>query len=101
MTSTVELGWTNPTERESGQPLPAGSLKGTNIGISADGGANFTDLGLIPAPAETHIVPDLAEGLWVFQFNWEDTAGRQSVSKTVEWDDTAPAAGSDITVTVI
>lgn len=98
---TVRLDWTNPTTRESGQPLPIGSLKGTHIGISADGGDNFTDLGLIPAPETMHVVPDLAEGLWVFSFMWEDTAGRLSMQATIEWDDTGPGIGSDITVTVI
>lgn len=98
---TVELGWTNPTERESGQPLPPGSLKGTNIAISADGGATFTDMIFVPAPDSIHIVPDLAEGLWIFRFIWEDTSGRQSMPVTEPWDDTAPAVGTDVTVTVI
>jgi len=98
---TVRLDWTNPTTRVSGAPLT--NFKGTRVAISADGGANYTDLGMVLAPANSHIVPDLADGLWTFRFIWEDDDGRQSMAVEKAWDgdDSAPQIGTDVTVTEI
>ncbi len=96
----VIVKWTLPTVRESGQPLPIEDIGGTEVSISADGGANFSVLERVPADANNLLVPELETGYWVFRLMCFDLKGYLSLPVEKGWDDTAPGIVTDVSVTV-
>jgi len=91
------VSWTLPTTRESGGPLAESEISGVEISLSADLGANFTVLNLVPLPGLTLLVPDLVVGDYIFRGVWVDTAGRRSVSVDAPLnvpDETPPSSGT-------
>ena len=75
---TVIIGWTLPTTRESGRPLPPEEIRHVRIELSADGGANYVLLGdFAPTELQTTL-PDLDFGEYLVRGLVADTKGRVS-----------------------
>lgn len=93
--------WVLPTERESGRPIPLNELAGTQVSLSADAGANWTEIDNVPAGAEQTVsVQDLDNGDWIVRFEVADTEGRvgQPYDHPFVSDDTAPGQVTNVEV---
>ena len=64
---TVNLNWDLPTTRVDGSALLVSEIAGVLIQISADNGANFSDLEFVQAPDNALVVPDLVDGDYIFR----------------------------------
>jgi len=100
MTMSATVGWVLPTERESGNPLPVTAIKESIISIKVDGAPSFTELDRVPAPGISHLIPDLADGAWVWQVEIVDASGRVSAPAEQSFliDDSPPMPATGLTV---
>jgi len=100
MTMNATVGWVLPTERESDNPLPETAIKESIISIKVDGAPSFTELDRVPSPGTSHLIPDLADGTWVWQVEIVDNAGRVSApaEQTFLIDDSPPKPATGLTV---
>lgn len=100
--SRATLNWTLPTEREDGVALDVSEIMGTEISMSADGGANFSPVVIVaPDVPQTFEVDNLTAGNYEFKATVVDTAGRRSVDAMVTGSILAPPAGiADLSVTI-
>jgi len=89
-----------PTERESNNPLPVEAILESIISIKVDGAPSFTELARVPAPGVTHLIPDLADGTWVWEVVIVDKSGRISApaEQTFLIDESPPKAATGLTV---
>ena len=79
MAKDVNVAWDLPTTRQGGGDLPLDEIAETRVGLSADGGANFTPLAPVPPTAVQEVnVPELEVGDWHFQMIVVDTLGQPS-----------------------
>jgi len=95
------INWVLPTERESGRPLPLSEIAGTQVSLSADGGANWTQIDTVPAAdPQTVSVQDLDNGDWIVRFEVADTDGRIGAPYDHAFvsDDTAPGQVTNVEV---
>lgn len=97
------LTWTLPTQRVDGRPLDPTEIDRTEIRMSADGGANFSDPPVIVPPdaVQTFVADNLVAGDYVFRATVFDTDGRNSAPS----DATGTVLGnpepvSDLTVVI-
>ena len=100
MTMNATVGWVLPTERESDNALPVEEIKESIISIKVDGAPSFTELDRVPAPGTSHLIPDLADGDWVWQVEIVDTKGRKSApaEQNFRIDETPPKPATGLTV---
>jgi hypothetical protein len=106
MARDAELNWTLPTTRTSGRPITPAELTGTEVGISADGGANYALLnGGVPFPTSVlqAVVPELEPGVWLFSAQWVAANGGRStrITATVTVEDTSPPVPGTLTVLLV
>ncbi len=90
---TVSGTWSLPTTRVEGGPLPVDEIQESIVEMSADSGANFTEIARIPAAQQQAIdVPDLEFGEWIFRISIVDTDGRvgNPYEEVVMVSDTSP-----------
>lgn len=81
--ANVKLTWTLPTVRKpSNRPLPVDEIAGVEIAASADGGATFAVLDVLPPTVLETIVNELEPGEWFFRAVVVDKAGKRSAPKT-------------------
>jgi len=103
MSKNVTVGWTLPTTRVGGAVLSPDEIERVQVELSADGGANFTDLSNIaPTDPQQVFVPDMEPGEWHFRFTVFDTLGQNSapaIEIVTVVDDSPPNTVTDITVT--
>ena len=106
MARDAELNWTLPTTRTSGRPITPAELAGTEVGVSADGGANYALLnGGAPFPPNVlqTVVPELEPGVWFFSAQWVAANGGRStkITATVTIEDTSPPNVGALVVTLL
>ena len=73
MAKTVELTWLDPSVRADGSPLSAAEIASVKVLMSADAGANFTELGSVGAGAQAFAQTDLPDGTYIFKVVVVDT----------------------------
>lgn len=91
--ANVRLRWILPSVRQNGRPLDVSSIAGTEIAISANGGADFTVTDVVPSPVTELVINELEPGTWVFRGVVLDSAGRRSnpsVAEITIEDDSPP-----------
>lgn len=100
MTMSATLGWVLPTERESDNPLPATAIKESIISLKVGGAPDFTEMDRVPSPGNSHLIPDLADGTYVWQVEILDQAGRKSepAEQSFLIDDSPPKPATGLTV---
>lgn len=101
MSKNVTVRWVLPTTRQGGGELLPEDIQHTRAELSADGGANFSELDLVaPDVAQEVFVPDMEVGEWHFRFTVFDKLGQKSPPanyvETVA-DDSPPNPVTDIT----
>lgn len=101
MSKNVTVRWVLPTTRQGGGELLPADIEHTRAELSADGGANFSELDLVaPDVAQEVFVPDMEVGEWHFRFTVFDKLGQKSPPanhvETVA-DDSPPNPVTDIT----
>jgi hypothetical protein len=106
MARDAELNWTLPTTRTSGRPITPAELAGTEVGVSADGGANYALLnGGVPFPTNVlqTVVPELEPGTWFFSAQWVAADGGRStkITATVTIEDTSPPSVGALSVLLL
>lgn len=104
MPKTVTGTWTLPTTRTGGAALPVEELDYASVEMSADSGANFTEINRIPAAdPQTVTVPDLEPGEWQFRVRVMDRLGQLSApvpSAVTVVDDSPPGPVTDLEFTI-
>jgi len=107
MTLEIEMGratlnWTLPTTREDGVALDVSEIMGTEISMSADGGANYSPVVVVASDVpQTFVVDNLTAGTYAFKATVVDTADRRSVDAVVTGTLLAAPAGiDDLSVTI-
>jgi hypothetical protein len=100
MTMNATLGWVLPTERESDNPLPETAIKESIVSLKVAGAPDFTEMDRVPAPGNSHLIPDLADGSYAFQIVIVDNAGRESAPAEAPFlvDDSPPKPATGLTV---
>ena len=109
---TVRLNWILPSTRTNGSALPIDKIAKSLIAMSADNGANFSELGEVPAPDTAFEQTELEDGAYIFRQTTVGTNGKASdpifVSVTVSSvpevpdDETfAPSPATGFTATVV
>lgn len=91
--ANVRVKWTLPTTRQSGLPLQVSDIAAVEIAQSADGGASFGVIDVLPPTTLETVVQDLEPGEWFFRGVVVDKAGRRSDPKSgsvVVPDETPP-----------
>jgi hypothetical protein len=91
--ANVKVSWVLPTTRESGKPLAVNDIDVVTLEQSADGGANFVVIDVLPPTILETTVTDLEPGEWFFRGTVRDRAGRTSkpvVGSISIADNTAP-----------
>lgn len=91
--ANVKLTWTLPTTRQSGRPLPVEEIAAVEIAQSADGGASFGVIDVLPPTVLSTVVSELEPGEWFFRGVVLDKNGRRSAARTgsiVVPDETPP-----------
>lgn len=74
---TALISWMLPTTRQEGAPLPVGEIQDVTIKLSADGGANFSDVGVFTPDVLEVPVADLpSSDQYVVRGFATDTAGK-------------------------
>lgn len=98
--ANVKVMWTLPVVRQSGKPLPAGDIASVEIAQSADGGANFGVIDVVPPNVLELVVTDLEPGDWFFRGVVVDTAGRRSnaVIRSIAIADNTPPGELTLTL---
>jgi hypothetical protein len=103
MAKDVTVRWVLPTKRTGGGDLPIEEIAETIASMSADGGANYTEIGRIPPTDPQEITQqDLGPGDWHFQFVLKDTLGQSSAKANHVHnvaDDSPPLPVENITST--
>lgn len=84
------LTWTNPTQRENGDPLPIAELKEIQIDYGKCLAGNIfpsvpDGTKAFAAPATTGVITGLAYGTWCFRARAVDTASQASVNTGTVW----------------
>ena len=72
------VSWTWPTKRDQGGNLPESDIAEMEISLSADGGANFTELttpGEVTPPTTSFVQTELSFGDYIFRLVVIDTLG--------------------------
>ena len=69
----VALTWSRPTKRIDGTPLGEAEVAAYRVGLSADGGANFVQVGATTSPDRAFTQTELEPGLYVFRVVAVDT----------------------------
>lgn len=100
MTMNATLGWVLPTERESNNPLPETAIKESIISLKVGGAPDFTEMDRVPAPGNSHLIPDLADGTYIWQVVIVDNSGRESAPAEQQFlvDDSPPKPATGLTV---
>jgi hypothetical protein len=104
MAKNVTITWDLPTQREGGGDLQPEELDYVQVNMSADMGANYTELARVPAAdPQSVFIPDLEIGSWQFQFRVMDRLGQfdrtPHIEAVVVIDDSPPNSVSNVTVT--
>lgn len=94
--------WSEPTTRDGGAPFDAANeLQGSEIRVSADGGANWSSPAPVPQGTTEFIVDNIAPGDYLFEHVFIDTDGRRSDAATASAQSIgAPSAANDFAVTI-
>jgi hypothetical protein len=102
MMARATLNWTLPVTRENGVTLDVSEIMGTEISMSADGGANYSPVVVVASDIpQTFVVDNLTAGEYVFRATVVDTADRRSSDAEVTGSILAsPAAIADLSVTI-
>ena len=100
----IELSWTLPTTRASGNPIDPATIAGVELAFSTDGGLQYTVDKLYPPSELKALFTDVADGDWYFRGVVIDTSGRRSeeyiiVVAVVPTDDSPP--GKLVTFTAV
>ena len=100
MTMNATVGWVLPTERESNNPLPETAIKESIISIKVDGAPDYKEIARVPSPRISHLIPDLADGVWWWQVVIVPVLGRMSdpAEQTFIVDDSPPKPATGLTV---
>lgn len=99
--ANVRVTWTLPTVRKSGKPLNPADVKHVEVQMSADDGANYAQIGLVPPATLELTQTELEPGRWLFRARCVDTADRAGDFVTGEItiaDETAPGLLESFTV---
>jgi hypothetical protein len=101
MAKNVTIRWTLPTKRTGGGDLPPEEIEHVICEMSADGGANYNEIGRVPPSDPQEITQtELDPGDWHFRFVLKDTLGQSSAAahhvETVA-DDSPPLPIENIT----
>ena len=92
--ASVKIVWTLPTTRKpSGLPLPETDIAGVEVAASADGGASYSVLDVLPPDVLETTVNELEPGTWFFRGVVVDKTGKRSAPKVgsiVVPDDSPP-----------
>lgn len=70
--------WVLPTEREEGGPLLPEDIAHVQLELSADGGANWTELAPVPPTQLTQAANNLIIAEWLVRGFVEDKLGQRS-----------------------
>jgi len=100
----VLVSWELPTTRQQGGPLAIADIAFVRAALSADDGANFTDVADVPsAQAQEVPINDLPfSDQFVVRLTVHDTDGRISTPVDAAFsvaDDSAPGIVQNVTVT--
>jgi hypothetical protein len=101
--ANLKIQWALPTTRESGKPLAIDAIQHVEISLSADGGANYGVIDLLPPSMLETIVQDVEPGTWFAQGVVVDTAGRRSAPVTasaIVEDNSPPGALTALVLSV-
>lgn len=80
--AAVKIVWTLPTTRKpSGLPLDPADIAGVEIAGSADGGASYSVLDVLPPTTLETTINELEPGTWFFRGVVVDKAGKRSAPK--------------------
>ncbi len=90
--ANVRITYQLPDTRQSGRPLPVSEISGVEIAQSADGGATFGVIDVLPPTTLETVVTELEPGEWFFRGVVVDTAGKRSAPKfgSIVVPDTTP-----------
>lgn len=98
----VLFSWDFPTTRVEGGPLDIDDIAHVQVQVSADAGANWTDLGNVDAPTNSLAWGNVPIGDWLVRMTVELTDGQRSVDVDTAFaviDDSAPNGVVNVQVT--
>jgi hypothetical protein len=101
--ANVKVSWVLPTTRESGKPLAVTDIDSVQIEQSADGGANYVVIDVLPPTVLETTVTDLEPGDWFFRGIVLDKAGRPSkpVTGSISIADNTPPGELTLTLALV
>ena len=101
--SNIRLTWDHPTTRESGLPLDPADIAETQISMSADGGANWSPIGMAGGLDAEFLITDVEPATYNFRAITIDTKGDPSQPVDTEvsvLDQSAPSSPTNFIGTV-
>ena len=101
--ANLKISWVLPTLRTSGKPLAPADIDHALIEVSADLGANWSEVGAFPPAVLETTLQDVDFGEWQVRGTVFDTKGRASnpVTASIVNEDVTPPGELALTLTFV